>query len=148
VVGNVFHEIAGEESRLYGAASEAFGTAPDRDAVRDFVEREADIGETHAASYLSTIAAVPDPESRAARYLTAGVHTALQLRDIADGLDDPDAAAIRDAITQTSPGASVLADAVGDADGLARRLGAALLAERAGVEDADGLPASHIGLTL
>ena len=148
VVGNVFHEVAREEADLYEAAREEFGTAPDRDAVREFIESEVDIGETHAASYLSTITAIPDPEGRAARYLTAGVHTALQLRDVADGLDDSDTAAIRDAITGTPPGASVLADAVDDADSLARRLAMALLAERAGVEDAGGLPASHIGITL
>ena len=148
VVGNVFHEVAAEEGRLYEAACEAFATAPDRDAVREFIESEVDIDDTHAASYLSTITAIPDPEGRAARYLTAGVHTALQLRDVAEGLSDPDTAAIRDAIPETPPGAAVLADAVGDAEGLARRLATALLAERADVEDAGGLPASHIGLTL
>ncbi len=147
VVGNVFHEVADEEADLYAAASEAFATAPDRETVRDFVESEVDTEATHAASYLSTITAVPDPERRATRYLTAGVHTALQLRDIAEGLSDPDAAALRAAIPETPPGASALADAVEDADGLARQLGTALLAERTGVAD-DGLPVNHIGLTL
>ena len=147
VVGNVFHEVADEEADLYAAASEAFATAPDRETVRDFVESEVDTEATHAASYLSTITAVPDPERRATRYLTAGVHTALQLRDIAEGLSDPDAAALRAAIPETPPGASALADAVEDADGLARQLGTALLAERTSVAD-DGLPVNHIGLTL
>ena len=147
VVGNVFHEVADEEADLYAAASEAFATAPDRETVRDFVESEVDTEATHAASYLSTITAVPDPERRATRYLTAGVHTALQLRDIAEGLSDPDAAALRAAIPETPRGASALADAVEDADGLARQLGTALLAERTSVAD-DGLPVNHIGLTL
>ena len=147
VVGNVFHEVADEEADLYAAASEAFATAPDRETVRDFVESEVDTEATHAASYLSTITAVPDPERRATRYLTAGVHTALQLRDIAEGLSGPDVAALRAAIPETPPGASALADAVEDADGLARQLGTALLAERTGVAD-DGLPVNHIGLTL
>ncbi|MFT4882472.1 MAG: phosphoglycerol geranylgeranyltransferase, partial [Salinirussus sp.] len=148
VVGNVFHEVAGEEADLYEAASEAFATAPDRDAVREFVESEVDTGETHAASYLSTITAIPDPEGRATRYLTAGVHAALQLRDVAEGLSSPDAATLRAAVPETPPGASALADAVGDAEGLARQLGTALLAERTGLEDDAGLPVSHIGLSL
>jgi len=148
VVGNVFHEVADEEADLYAAACEEFGTAPDRDAVREFVEDEIDVGDTHAASYLSTITAIPDPEGRAARYLTAGVHTALQLRDTAAGLSDPDATALREAVPETAPGASVLADAVDSPERLARRLATALLAKRVGVETPEGLPASHIGLTL
>ena len=149
--GEVLAEVpagkAEDVDRAVDAASEAFATAPDRETVRDFVESEVDTEATHAASYLSTITAVPDPERRATRYLTAGVHTALQLRDIAEGLSDPDAAALRAAIPETPPGASALADAVEDADGLARQLGTALLAERTSVAD-DGLPVNHIGLTL
>ena len=148
VVGNVFHEVAEEEAELYEAASEEFDRAPDRDAVREFVEEEVDVADTHAASYLSTSTAVPDPESRAARYLTAGVHTALELRDIAAGLSDPDGADLRGAIPEPAPGSSVFADAVDDADGLARLLAATLLADRFDLETEDGLAAHHIGLTL
>jgi phosphoglycerol geranylgeranyltransferase len=147
VVGNVFHEVAGEEAGLYERARERFDAAPDRADVRAFVEDA--VGEDSAAAdYLSTITAVPDPEDRALRYLTTGVHTALELRSIADGLTDPDAAAVREAAA-SAPGASALADAVGSgAEELAERLAVTLLADHFGVDNGDRLTAGHLGLSL
>jgi len=147
VVGNVFHEIAAEEAALYETARAAFDGAPDRGAVRDLVREEVDPGETAAARYLSTVVSVPDPADRAVRYLAAGVHTALAVRAVAAGLDDPDAADLREAAA-AAPGASHLADAVDDAERLAERLALALLAADAGVEVDDALAAHHLGLSL
>jgi phosphoglycerol geranylgeranyltransferase len=150
VVGNVFHEVAPEEAALYEAAVDDLGTDADRAAVESWVETQVEPAETTAAKFLSTVVDVPDPDRRAVRYLAAGVHSALQLRAIADDLDDPDAAAIRTAMDGTTvPGETAYADALaGNARPLARRVGVSLLAEAFDLDLADGFESKHLGVDL
>jgi phosphoglycerol geranylgeranyltransferase len=148
VVGNVFHEIADEEATLYEDAREQFDGQPTRDAVESWVGEQVAVEDSSAARYLSTIRTVPDPEACARRYLAAGVHAGLELRGLADELDGPTTADIREALAEYPPGETAFADAVGDeAATLARDLGTALLAAHFDARPERFAP-EHLGLTL
>lgn len=150
VVGNVFHEIAPEEATLYEAALADLSSDADRAAIADWVETQVDPARTSAARYLSTVTSVPDPERRAVRYLAAGVECGLQLRAVADGLEDPDTAAVRRALGGgTIPGETAFADAVdAGARDLAGRIGRRVLAEHFDLGSADRDERRHIGLEV
>ncbi len=150
VVGNVFHDVADEESALVDDALDDLGTDAEREEVRAWVEDEVDLPETSAARYLSTILSVPDPEQRAARYLADGVHVALQFHAVAEELDEPNAADLQRRFAGNAvPGETVFADALGeDARDLARRLGTSLLADRFDVELDDGFACRHLAIEL
>jgi phosphoglycerol geranylgeranyltransferase len=151
IVGNVFHEIATEEAELAATAVDELAADADRERIREWVEAEVDIEATSAASYLSTIVSVPDPERRAARYLAAAVEIALELDALAGDLTEPDAAAIRDAVASADvPGVALFGDVLDQdvATDVAKALARALLAERFGVELADGIAAHHVAVDL
>jgi len=151
VVGNVFHEIAGEEADLLDRAIEDEGFPPDptRETVREWVEESVDVADTHAAGYLSTITDVPEPERRAGEYLADGIGATLELHGIADGLEDPDGTALREALVESAPGETAFADALGsDAGDLAFDLGLALLAEHFDVAVDERFAADQIGVSL
>jgi phosphoglycerol geranylgeranyltransferase len=151
IVGDIFHEVAEEEANLCDRAVEALDADADREAVREWIDDGVDVADTSAARYLSTITAVPDPEERAARYLAAGVHTFLQLQDVAEDLTAQDAGAITEALSAGgTPGESSFADVLDDeqAHDLAHRLGASLLADRVGIDLADGFAARHLAVEL
>jgi len=147
IVGDSFHDVAEEEAELVEKARDAFEGTPGRAEIREWLEETVDIDETAAARFLSTIVDVPAPEQRAARYLTVGIETALELREVGDGLTDPSASDIRDAVSGGPlPGETAYADVLEDEKvrDLARTLAISMLAERFGVDVADGLPAHHI----
>jgi len=150
VVGNVFHEIAPEETTLFADAVEALGLDADRGAIEEWIPSQVDPEETSAARYLSTITDVPDPERRAVRYLAAGVQFGLALQSIARDLEDPDAAALRRALAGESvPGETAFADAMDEgARELARRLGVSVLADAFDVETGDGFESRHLAIDL
>jgi phosphoglycerol geranylgeranyltransferase len=151
IVGNVFHDVAEEEAELATAAAEDLDAGADRETIRAWVDDEVDVAETAAASYLSTIVSVPAPEQRAARYLTAGIETYLGLQELAAGITDPDAATLRNAVSNNPvPGESQFADVLteGAATDVAESLALSLLAERFGVELADGIAAHHVAVEL
>jgi phosphoglycerol geranylgeranyltransferase len=151
VVGNVFHEVAGEEADLVerALADEALSSDPDREAVREWVAGTVDVADSHAAGYLSTITDVSDPEQRAAEYLADGVHALVELHDIAESLADPGDAAIREALAESTPGETAFEAVLGsDAGSFATDLGFALLADRFDVASNDGFAPHQIGGTL
>jgi len=151
IVGNVFHDVAEEEAELAAAAAEELDADADRETIRAWVDDAVDVAETAAASYLSTIVSVPDPEQRAARYLTAGIETYLGLQELAAGITDPDAATLRNAVSNNPiPGESQFADVLseGAATDVAESLALSLLAERFDVELADGIAAHHVAVEL
>jgi phosphoglycerol geranylgeranyltransferase len=153
VVGNVFHEIAAEEAELADRASDGLDDGATRSEVREWVNAAVDVHSTAAARYLSTAVSVPDPESRAGRYLADGVYVTLELRAVAEELvagGEVDGPRIRRALSGDSlPGETVFADALAaDARPLARRLGMSLLADRFEVPIEDGFAPAHVGVTL
>jgi phosphoglycerol geranylgeranyltransferase len=151
VVGNVFHEIAGEEADLLDAARDEYDGAVERAALEDWIEDRVEPADTFAAQFLSTATSVPDPERRAVRYLAAGVEFGLELDATATSLDEPSAAEVRSALGEGQvPGETAFADAMGG-DGsraLARRLGESLLTEKFGVESGDGFESRHLAVEL
>jgi len=151
VVGNVFHEIADLEAELAEQALEEFDPAReiDQDQIEAWVAETVDIPETSAARYLSTITDLPDPDARAKRYLAAGVETALAIEATAAALADPTLAEIRDAVEESSPGKTVLAEALdGDAGPVAERIAVGLLADRFDLAAEESVAGSHVGVTL
>ncbi len=68
VVGDVFHDVASEETRLAKTYRETVGD-PSPAAIRSWVRDRVD--ETTAAAYLSTVPSVADPTARATTLLTA-----------------------------------------------------------------------------
>ncbi|PSP44929.1 oxidoreductase [Halobacteriales archaeon QH_6_66_25] len=151
VVGNVFHEIASLEADLTEEALAEFGAGADvdRDRIEDWVAETADVGETSATRYLSTITDLPDPEDRATRYLAAGVETTLALAGIAADLDDPSMAEIREAVADSPPGEDALATVLdGDASSVATAIAVGLLAERFGLSSEESFVGPHVGVDL
>jgi len=151
VVGNVFHEIADLEADLAHQARAEFDPGADvgEDRLREWVEETVDVGETSAAQYLSTITDLPEPESRAARYLAAGIETTLAIEGIAAGLEDPTMATIREAVDDEVPGEDALADVLdGDAAPVARQIAVGLLADRFDLAAEDSFVATHVGVDL
>ena len=152
IVGDIFHDIATEEAALFERAREHFDADVDRDAIDEWITETVDVEETSAARYLSTIPTVPDPTSRAARYLATSVEMALALDALAAELDEPTATEIRQTLRNgTVPGEAAFADVLsddGEATAFARSLSRNLLAERFEYETEDEFSPHHLGVTL
>jgi len=149
VVGNVFHEIADSEADLYERAVGEFDGVPEQAELREWVEETVDVAETPSARYLSTVPDLPGPERQAVRYLAEGIGIALELREIAAGLDDPGEAAIRRALRDDPPGEAAFGDVLDDdAREVAHGLALCLLAGRFDVDVEDGFAARHLGIEL
>ncbi len=151
IVGNVFHDIAEEEAELAAAAAEALDTDADREEIREWIEDEVEITDTSAASYLSTIVSVPDPEDRAARYLTSGIEIYLDLLALADDVSTADAGTLRNTVANNPvPGESLFADvlAQGAATDVAESLSLSMLAAHFDVDLANGIAAHHVAAEL
>lgn len=150
VVGNVFHEIAEEEVEISERAIEALDAGATRDAVASWLDDEIDVNDTNAASYLSTITDVSNPEGRAREYLLTTIRARLAVQDAIDELDGTapsNAEAIRSALDDVSiPGRSDVSDVLDGEDLLVKVL-LGLLAERYDVEY-DGLPVDHVSFDL
>ncbi|NEU56545.1 heptaprenylglyceryl phosphate synthase [Halorussus sp. MSC15.2] len=153
VVGDAFHRVADEEAELCERAAEELDPATPSSAVREWVDENLAVADSHAAAYLATIPSVPHPERVAERYLTATVRTWLRLRElVADG------ASVRASSTERSENGLDLgrtlgedaSDELGSADAeLVRRCLLALVADRS---DADGVssldvPTDHFALS-
>lgn len=152
VVGNVFHEIAAEETAFVEQAVDALeGDSIDLDTARSWVDETVTIAETNAARYLSTIPDIADPHETASEYLAATVTAWLELESLADQVPDdrPSDAAIRQFVDEhwndALPGAVALAEVLGD-DGhqLAREVALFHLDRRFGTA-AGSLPLAHLG---
>jgi phosphoglycerol geranylgeranyltransferase len=150
VVGNVFHDIAELEADLCAQAVEKFDADAEREAIREWVAETIDIEEASATRYLSTIPDVPDPQDRALEYLATSVETVLSLDAIAADLDEPDRAAIRQALQENPvPGEAALArETEGDASEVARTVAAALLCDRFDLREEEGALADHLAVEL
>ncbi|MEF8812211.1 MAG: geranylgeranylglyceryl/heptaprenylglyceryl phosphate synthase [Halovenus sp.] len=149
VVGDVFHDIAEEERKLFRLAVDEFATPPAADDLRAFLAGAVDIEETSAARYLSTVPSVTEPAATAAEYLVAGVGIALSLREVAAELSDPDERDIERALASDGiPGEAAFADVLGGGAGtVARTLGHGLLAERFDVDEPSAA-GRHLALDL
>lgn len=153
VVGDVFHRIADEEIELCSRALEEFdenpANGPDSETVRKWVSETVEIPDSAATAYLSTISAVPDPETAAERYLAATVRTWLGLHAVADESAATTETELRRTLRERET--PWLADATNDLDAgdteLVRRGLLALLAEHT---DVTGFEAArtHLGLSL
>ncbi|WP_158057348.1 geranylgeranylglyceryl/heptaprenylglyceryl phosphate synthase [Halorussus halophilus] len=149
VVGDVFHRVADEEVELCSRALDDLGNNTDGESVREWVAETVEIGDSAAASYLSTIPSVTDPESVAQQYLVATVQTWLDLHAVADENEATSETELRR--TLRAGETSVLPDATSDLDAgdteLVRRGLLALLAEHT---DVAGFEATrtHLGLSL
>jgi phosphoglycerol geranylgeranyltransferase len=147
IVGDSFHDVAEEEADLVEQATDTFEGTADREEIREWLEERVDLGETAAARFLSTIVGVPAPEQRAARYLAIGIETALELRGLAEDLEDPTASEIQEVTgAEVLPGEAAFADVLDDEDAheLAERLAVSMLADRFDVDLAEALPAHHV----
>jgi phosphoglycerol geranylgeranyltransferase len=150
VVGDVFHDIADVEAGLVEQARERFDEVPGHEQLVDWVAETADVGETSAMRYLSTIPEVADAEETGTAYLAAGVEFALAVDAIATGLTDPGAERVAEALREDSrlPETALAELLDGTQSELPRRVAAALLAERFDVDIADAFAARHLGVEL
>jgi phosphoglycerol geranylgeranyltransferase len=151
IVGNVFHDVAEEEAELAATAADELGTDADRERIREWVENEHDIADSSAAKYLSTIVSVPDPEQRAARYLTTAIDIYFDLLEITERVPEADAATVRETLSNGSvPGASAFADVLDQhaATDVAESVSLSLLAEYFDVEVDEGIAAHHVAVEL
>ena len=150
VVGDVFHRVAEVEADLFEQAREEFDEATPTDEIQSWVAETADLDETDAVQYLSTIPSVEDPEQRAIEYLTAAIEFALAIAALAEGVSDPTPSEIRTAVAgqnfdieaafRTIPGA--------DANGMVEEFAAGLLGERFDCEMPERSVARHFAIEL
>jgi phosphoglycerol geranylgeranyltransferase len=149
VVGNIFHEIAEEEVQIAERALEDLDPDASRDEVASWIDDEVDVEDTCAASYLSTILSVDNPEGRARGYLLTTVRTWLAVQPIVEELDEESPATtteIRDAVGDAGiPGRTDVSDAL-DGEDLLTDVLVGLLARRYDLE-AD-LPVQHVSFEL
>ncbi|WP_136689914.1 heptaprenylglyceryl phosphate synthase [Halorhabdus amylolytica] len=152
VVGNVFHEIAAEETGICADAAEALGPDADRAAVESWVEENVDVEGTNATRYLSTITSLSNPTSRAREYLIATIEAYLGLSALAEDLEGEvnDETSLSAALDDREelPGEVELSKVLPDDErSFPRDLVAGLLAERFNVE-AEVPPVGHVSIDL
>jgi hypothetical protein len=73
VVGNIFHSIAAEETRLMEEAKEELEVSASLVAINRWLDETIDVTETAAYAYLSTIPTVTDPERLGVKYLAKAI---------------------------------------------------------------------------
>ena len=152
VVGNIFHEIAVEETDICADAADALAPDADRAAIEAWVDDEIDPAETSAAEYLSTITSLSNPDSRAREYLIATIEAYLELTALAEELagEVSDEATLRAGLADREelPGEIELSKVLpGDEQSFPRELVTGLLAEHFDIE-ADVPPVAHIGVEV
>jgi phosphoglycerol geranylgeranyltransferase len=157
VVGDVFHDVAGEERDICERAAAALSPDADREAVAAWVDAELAVEDRAATAYLSTVPGVTAPAAVARECLIATVAAWTALADCLDAAADSppaDRRAARDLVTDRladSAAGEALAAAgpagLGDEDGdeYLRRVGTALLVERWNLGD-PGLPVDHLSV--
>lgn len=69
VVGDVFHEIADEESEIVDQACTTLASGASLSEVENWIDSKIDIPETSSFQYLSTIPTIDNPEEITAKYL-------------------------------------------------------------------------------
>jgi phosphoglycerol geranylgeranyltransferase len=145
VVGNIFHEVAAEERDHGVAIAEDLDPGASESAVEAWIETNVDIADSSAARYLSTIPDVADPEGLAETYVVATLHTYLQLRELAAGIDATSTDDVEATLGESVPGIDHVEPILGDGN-FYRRLVVALLSASAGLTP--NLPVSHLSVEL
>jgi phosphoglycerol geranylgeranyltransferase len=149
VVGDVFHRVAEIEAELFEQARDELDAETDRDAIEAWVTDAVDVADTDAGRYLSTIPDVTQPEQRATEYLAESLAFALAVEEIAEGLTDPTAADIEEAVSEASlPGRATVANVSGADAGLVDRVAEGLLSAQFDVRSAEKTTARHLAVEL
>jgi phosphoglycerol geranylgeranyltransferase len=156
VVGDVFHEIAAEETDLCTDARADLPTDADTPTVREWVADHVAVDESAATRYLSTIPTVSDPVATAERYLVATVRTYLELRRLAEAVAAAEPATreelqavVADELEGSFPGERYLRATTGEqSSAVARRITVDVLARWGGLGDESELPVSHLSTDL
>jgi len=149
VVGDVFHRVAEVEAELFEQARGELDAGTGREAIEAWVTDAVDVADTDAGRYLSTIPDVTQPEQRATEYLAESLAFALAVEEIADGLSDPTAADIEEAVSEASlPGRETVANVSGADAGLVDRVATGLLSAHFDVSSEDQTAARHLAVEL